>query len=176
MWKSKSACWTFLFSDFAFTFCSSNAEHLCSFSFSYLCSWCPICLEYNSFSYSCWTSFQPLKLCTNVSFSRSVPYFCSGSVRCPYSGPHMFIMHLLYNDAYYIICMFIFTTILHVLWRQRICLILWVVGFLPVDDSLKTLSTCLYNEWTKMPLWMDGECLVLPLAHRWCEINGSHYC
>ena len=24
-----------------------------------------------------------------------------------------------------------------------------------VHDSLKTLRTCFYNEWTKMPLWID---------------------
>lgn len=66
----------------------------------------------------------------------------------------MLVMYFLYNDTYYIICVLIFTTILQALWGQRILFFEFLAPY-QVHDSLRTLSTCLCKEWTKMPLWID---------------------
>lgn len=99
-------------------------------------------------SYSC-STLHPLKLCTNINPCRNAPHSLAGGVRCPFSVPHMLVMHLLHEDTCCIIYVFIFTTILQALRGRRIHLILLILSSSPSIqecDSLQTLSTFLQNE------------------------------
>lgn len=135
---------------FTSTLCFSSTEHVsCNFCLhglapNVLSAWT------RSFLVFMFESFSSFKTLTVINSSNNTRASLPGRVGCSYSVARMLVMLLLYSDTLSSMCSF--SPLYCKLFEDRGSVLFFeFLASYQVHDSLKTLSTYLYKEWTKTP-------------------------